>query len=191
VGQYSGMSLDGSSDRSPSNFSQLLQRLVPIALIVATLGLVWAATGVPSPATRASTVPCRDIILRTTYPYRTGGYRTVLGYLSVPPAYLRQVVPTRQRPWAYWRKAGLVVRAGAPAVTVSVPRAWRSRAAIMWGNGGGPASSLKIARCAGPSSVGNSYAGGFYLRTSAACVPILFGVGARKATVHFGVGRRC
>ena len=31
---------------------------------------------------------------------------------------------------SYWRKAGLVVRAGSPQVTVTVPKEWRHRAAI-------------------------------------------------------------
>src|SRR6476646_2792159 len=64
-------------------------------------------------------VPCDEIILDTKVPYRTGGYRTVLGTVAVPPSYLRQVVPTGTKPWAYWRKAGLVVRASSPQVIVT------------------------------------------------------------------------
>src|ERR1700726_3843225 len=87
-----------------------------------------------SPAARP-VVPCDEIILDTKFPYRTGGYRAVLGVVAVPPLYLRQVVPTQSKPWAYWRKAGLVVRAGSPQVSVTVPPAWRTRASITWGNG--------------------------------------------------------
>src|SRR5438105_1326689 len=85
-------------------------------LLAALPAIVAAAHATPVPRT----VPCDEIILHTKFPYR--GYRLVLGAVSVPPAYLAQVVPTGQRPWAYWRKAGLVVRAGGPPVTISVPR---------------------------------------------------------------------
>ncbi|MET0562297.1 MAG: hypothetical protein ABW114_02505, partial [Gaiellaceae bacterium] len=114
----------------------------------------------------------------------------VLNTFSVPPAYLRQVVHVGGS-WPYWRKTRLVIRGGAPAVTVTVPRAWRSRAAIIWGNAGTPASSLRFASCAGRAREGRAYAGGFYLRSRSCCVPLVFRVGARAATVRFGVGRRC
>jgi hypothetical protein len=165
--------------------------VVVTTLMAAALCVVW-----PTPAARlhganGSFVPCADIILHTRFPERSGGYRLVLGSLSVPPAYLRQVVRTGTRPWAYWRKAGLVVRAGTAAVTITVPPAWRARAAITWGNSGQPVSSLRIARCGGPATVGHAYAGGFYLHTRAACVPVTFQLGNRQSTVRFGVGRRC
>ncbi len=138
-------------------------------------------------------VPCDEIILNTKFPYRTGGYRAVLGAVAVPPLYLQQVVPTQSNPWTHWRKAGLVVRAGSPQVIVTVPPAWRTRAAITWGNGsaGNHATSLAIASCGDPANVGHAYAGGFYLRSASACVPIYFQVGRRRATVRFGIGRRC
>jgi hypothetical protein len=116
----------------------------------------------------------------------------VLGVVSVPPAYLRQVVATHERPWAYWRKAGLVVWSTA-AVSVSVPQAWRNRVAITWGNNTGIVSSLRIAAC--PVYFGergsDAYAGGFYLGSRSACVPLIFRVGHRSATVRFGIGRAC
>jgi hypothetical protein len=138
-------------------------------------------------------VPCDEIILDTNFPYPTAGYRTVLGVVAVPQAYLKQVVPTRRQPWAYWRKAGLVVRAGSPQVTVTVPRVWRTRASIAWGNGsaGSHAVSLAIASCAGPVNAGHAYAGGFYLRSASACVPLIFHVGGQHTTVRFGLGKRC
>ena len=36
-----------------------------------------------------------------------------------------------------------------------------------------------------------AYAGGFFLRSPSVCVPLIFRVGARSATVRFGIGRRC
>jgi hypothetical protein len=118
------------------------------------------------------------------------GYRGVLGVLSVPPAYLSQVVATHSQPWRYWRKAGLVVRTGNPSVVISVPKAWRSRAAVTWGSSG-TVSVLRVEGCP-PSPAGwRAYAGGFYLGSRSTCVPLVFRVGQRAATVRFGIGRRC
>lgn len=115
----------------------------------------------------------------------------MLGSVGVPGPYLAQVVATREQPWAYWRKAGLPVRAGSAPVTVSVAPAWRGRAAITWGNSTGVVASLRIAGCPGRRTVGHASAGGFYLRARSGCVPLTFRVGRRSATVRFGVGRRC
>ncbi len=158
-----------------------------IALALAAL-IVVAAQATPPPPAR--TVPC-DEIIGTAKSGRQGGYRVVLGVVSVPPAYLEQVVPTPGQPWPYWRKAGLVIRGGAGPVNVSVPKAWRNRVAINWGyryHDDG-FSALRIAPC--PSGPWNAYSGGFYLRSRSACVPLIFRVGQRSTTVHFGVGRKC
>lgn len=163
------------------------------ALIVApALAVLAGAAAWSAPAPPPSTVSCETIILDSRFPHRTDGYRLVLGVVSVPPAYLRQVVPTGRRPWAYFRKNGLVIRGGSPPVAVLVPKAWRTRVRIGWGDGGG--SSLRFASCppvGGFKKRGNAYAGGFHLRTSSACVPLIFRVGHRSATVRFGLGRRC
>jgi hypothetical protein len=164
-------------------------RIVVLAVLAAAFGPAWVTTAAGThPAVR--TVPCSQVIDHPKFPYRSGGYRLVLGAFSVPPAYLRQVVHVGGT-WPYWRKAGLVIRADAPAVTVTVPRAWRSRAAIIWGNAASPVGSLRFASCAGRASQGRAYAGGFYLRARSGCVPLVFRVGARSATVRLGVARRC
>jgi hypothetical protein len=142
------------------------------------------------------TVPCSEIIDYTKFPYVGNSrpeyrYRQVLGVVSVPPAFMQQVVPTGQRPWAYWHKQGLVIGATQNTVTVTVPKSWRKRAAITWGNGVRPVSSLKFEACAGSPKIGHAYAGGFVLRSPSACVPLIFSVGRRMATVRFGVGERC
>jgi hypothetical protein len=171
---------------------QVSRRVVVIAVIAVASGVGWATAATRSQdASDSSVTACSDIIFDTKFPYRTGGYRLVLGSLAVAPAYMRQIVRFRTGRWLYWRKAGLVVRAGTPAVTVTVPTAWRRRVAIKWGNRDGPVSALRVARCKGRATVGHAYAGGFFLRARAACVPILFRVGARSATVRFGLGRRC
>src|SRR2546423_8737422 len=104
----------------------MLGRVVGITLIAAAFCVAWVTPATRLHSARASAVPCADIIHYTRFPYRTGGYRLVLGSLSVPPAYLRQVVLTHDRAWAYWRKAGLVIRSRAAAATVTGPPAWRS-----------------------------------------------------------------
>jgi hypothetical protein len=164
--------------------------------LVALLAAGAAATaGSASLAAPQRTVPCAESIDTTPFPYLGNSrpqlrYRTVLDAVSAPPSYLQQVIPTRQSRWRYWRKAGLVVRAG-HAVTITVPRPWRQRAAIVWGNSGGPFESLHIAACAGSAHSGNAYAGGFYLRSPSECVPVTFTVQDRSRTVRFGIGRRC
>jgi len=162
-----------------------------VALVPAVaVGVVARTTSPPHD------VPCDEIIHHTKFPYRSGGYRLVLGVVSVPPAYLGQIVPTKHKPWVYWRKAGLVIRADSARVSVIVPKAWRKRVAITWGNSTGIVSSLRIPGCPAPLSGeqprgGNAYAGGFYLRSRSACVPLIFGVGKRRATARFGLGRVC
>jgi hypothetical protein len=158
-----------------------------VAVLVAfalPAGAAWTSPG--------RVVPCSEGIGYTAFPYGTGGYRDVLDAVSVPPAYLRQVVRVDEGPWKYWRKAALIVRLDGRAVTITVPAAWRSRAGITWGNGGnGVMSSLRIAGCGTDPSTGHAFAGGFFLRSASACVPLVFRVGNRTETVRFGVGRRC
>jgi hypothetical protein len=148
------------------------------------------ASGAATAALPPPTVPCDEVILRVGSG-RAGGYRVVLGLVSVPPAYLAQIVKSGGQTWPYWRKAGLVIRGGSPPVSVSVPRPWRNRAAITWGNGTGIVSALRIASCPSADKPWNAYAGGFYLRSRSACVPLVFRVARRAATVRFGLGQSC
>ena len=173
-------------------------RRVPI--IAATFALALAAVAAASSRSLAPSaprhVPCGEIIDATKWPYLGNRdpryrYRSVLRVVAVPPAYMSQVVHLRDGVWPYWRKAGLVVRAGRGPVTVSIPPAWRKRAAITWGGNTGIVSSLRIALCGSDSSQGNAYAGGFYLRSRSACLPLIFRAGRRSTTVRFGLGRRC
>lgn len=171
-----------------------------IPIVVATFALALAAVAAASSRSplqsAARTVPCTEIIATTKWPYISSHdprnrYRSVLGVVSVPAAYISQVVHLRDGAWPYWEKAGLVVRAGRGPVTVSVPVAWRKRAAITWGGNTGIVSSLRIARCGSNLTRGSAYAGGFYLRSRSACLPLIFRTGSHSATVRFGLGRRC
>lgn len=160
--------------------------LLACAIAAATLCAVASAS--PS---GAPNVVCGSIIV----PGEVSGWRpkrVVLGVVAVPPAHIPQTVESGSTRWPYWSKAGMVVRADSPVVTVSVPPAWRQRVAIGWGNAD-TRSSLRFESCPDSSSLGgwNPYSGGFQLRTRAACVPLAFTVAGRSATVRFGVGKRC
>ena len=85
----------------------------------------------------------------------------------------------------------MVVRANRSPVSVSVPLAWRKRAAITWGNGKLAVSSVRFSACPSPPNVWDAYAGGFFLATHGACVPLLFQVGHESRVVRFGIDRRC
>lgn len=163
--------------------------VAPALAVLIGVGAYMAAAG--SAAGPSRTVQCSEIILTGKFPHP--GYRRVLGVVSAPPAYLPQVAPSMKQEWPFWRKAGLVVWGRAPVVTVSIPEAWRSRVAITWGNRPGFYSSLRIAGCGWPLGArrGRAYAGGFYLKEPAACLPLVFRVGRRQATVRFGLGQPC
>lgn len=173
-------------------------RMRTVALIVALalavlLGVAaqFAEDNSPhtAPAGSSRTVSCSEVIT-VKFPY--AGYRLVLGVVSAPAGYHRQIVETQNPVWPYKRKAGLVVTGRAP-ITVSVPRAWRSQVAISWGNRPGFYSSLRIAGCPPPQGApkGRAYAGSFRLKSPSACVPLIFRVAKRSATVRFGLGRPC
>ncbi len=152
--------------------------LLALALIAATVVGVTARAASVVPA---RTVPCQEIIDHPDFPFAgfpSFRYRVVLGVVSAPPPFLGQPVALREGPWPYWLKVGLVVEAGAPSVSIRVPERW---------------NSIQIAGGCGTTDpgVGNAYAGGFYSRSRAACVPLVFRVGGRRATVRFGIGRRC
>jgi hypothetical protein len=144
------------------------------------------------PVQPAVTVRC-DEIAGGSKSGEGGGYRVVLGIVSAPPVYLggNVVRDPYSAPFPYWEKAGIAIRAGTAAVTVSLPKEWRNRARIRWGAPGSPATVLRLAPCPSTVETWSWYAGGFLLRSSSACVPLTFAVGNRRATLRFGVGRHC
>ena len=175
-------------------------RFALLVIAAITGPMLHAASVSSSPAAPVRRVPCNEAIASTKFPYgrdREGGYRLVLGVISAPPAYLPRIYKAgdaeRRRGWLFWRKQGMVVRNSGESVAISVPRAWRTRAAIVWGNGGTgePFVSVLLVGCGSDRTRGRAYAGGFYLRSRAACVPLTFRVGSRDGTLRFGVNRRC
>lgn len=85
----------------------------------------------------------------------------------------------------------MAIRSSNKPVTVTVPKAWRNRLRIGWGNSAPEAIAVTFAPCPSSPPTWNGYAGGFFLRGGAACVPLAFTVGNRHATLRFGVGRHC
>jgi hypothetical protein len=160
-------------------------------LVVAGCGL--AAPGRAAAAERS--VPCSEVIDVVPFPHvgsseRRYWARQVLGALSVPPIHVPQSEPTGSRPWTHFSKWGLVVRTDA-AVTISVPRRWRTRVGIVWGNAGNVYRTLRIGPCGTDGTTGSAYAGGFFLRRASDCVPLVFTVGGRSRTIRFGIVERC
>jgi hypothetical protein len=125
------------------------------------------------------------------------GGNIVLGVISLGPDSLQPAVPIHQGWWRYWQKHALFIRDGHQAVTITVPQAWRNRVAITWGVNAGIVSTLRLPGtlltpgCPAGPLTWNGYAGGFYLRSASACVPLVFAVGRRSAVARVGVGRRC
>jgi hypothetical protein len=138
-----------------------------LLLIVAAAVTVTACSG-PGPASQARS--------RTVPP------------ASAPPVHLERATPTDVQPWAYFAKYGIAIRAGSPAVLITVPEAWRQRAGIGWGNNLGVASSLRLPRCPGQPGAWDVYVGGFYLRSPSGCVPLDFNLGRQIATLTFAIG---
>lgn len=164
-----------------------------IARTLLVLGLAaFAATGsqTSSAARDVTTVGC-DQIIGTATSGDAAGYRVVLGVVSAPPARMPGVArDPAAAPFSFWRKAAMVIRGSTRPVTVTVAPAFARRARIGWGNPAHPSRAVRFAACPA-RSVWNAYAGGFFLRTTSACVPLTFTVGARSATLRFGVGETC
>jgi hypothetical protein len=147
-------------------------------------GAALPAKPSPAPPAAPRAVGCDQIIQQVGPP----GGRVVLGVLAVPPARLGRAAPTGTRPWAYFAKHGIDIRAGSPAVLVTVPAAWRRRAAIAWGNNVGAVSSLRLLSCPRQLGAWNGYAGGFYLRSASGCVPLVLQIGRRTAALRVAIG---
>lgn len=167
-------------------------RRATLLLVMAAVGGAAASADVSTAIRPANvvTLGC-DQIIATAKTGHDAGYRLVLGVVSAPPATLPGTVRVPEFfPFPYWLKAGMVIGASRKPVTVSVPKAWAGRVRIGWGNPASPTTVVRFAAC--PSQRNwNAYAGGFFLRTRSACVPLAFTVGRRHATLRFGLGQHC
>src|SRR5207247_633729 len=81
-------------------------RLMPRVVLIGAFGFAAFAVATTGSGLSAPgrVVPCSEIIDYTKFPYLGGyqrqfRYRLVLDVISVPPAYMEQVVPTRSTPW--------------------------------------------------------------------------------------------
>lgn len=139
------------------------------------------------------TVPCDDSVLHVPRSNAVAdGYRLAFGSVAAPPAFVPGVGrEPSSAPFLHWAKAGIWIRAGTGAVTVSVPKPWRDRVHVLWGNRGEQGAALRFAPCHSSVPTWNGYAGGFLLRSRSACFPLVFELGARRTQLRFGVGRRC
>jgi hypothetical protein len=161
-----------------------------------------ASSGPPAarshPAARSAAAPPAD---RCQLPVgnepSSPGGKIVIGVISLGPDFVQPTVPVHQGRWRYWQKHGLWIWAGHQTVTITVPKVWQDRAAITWGVNARVVSTLRLPGallspgCPVGPGTWNGYAGGFYLRSSSACVPLVFAVGRRSAVVRVSVGRRC
>jgi hypothetical protein len=167
-------------------------RLAGFAISLALIGTLAAGAEARAPQSAEPVVSCDRIVLRGGSGAEDG-FRILLGAVSLPGSrhLSHRATTTPDRRWRYYRNAGIAIRAGTSAVSVSVPEGWRDRVAISWGDS--PASSaLRFAPCGGsPAGPWNSYSGGFHLRARGDCMPLLVTVGGMSTTVRIGIGRDC
>jgi hypothetical protein len=120
---------------------------------------------------------------------------SVSGVVAVDTDHTLQAAPSGESDprRALFAKTALVVRFGKPFEVV-VPRAWRSRAAVDWGNDGPRqiTDHLQVRGCTPVGAHGKwlVYPGGFYV-AERACVPLVVKTPTSSRTVHVSVGTRC
>jgi hypothetical protein len=186
--------------RMPAVICRWPRRAIALAgavLVVACIASSCTAGSGSHPATQSAVAASADGCRSPVGSEPAPDGKIVLGVISLGRDFLQPTVPVHQGWWRYWQKQGLEILDGQQTVTITVPKDWRNRAAITWGANAGIVSTLRLPGTlltpgcpAGPLKW-NGYAGGFYLRSSSACVPLVFAVGRRSAVVHVGVGRPC
>lgn len=167
--------------------------------MAAAAGLLGGCTGgaAPSGVHATATVGPPSAVSEACYNDGAIGFTSspisgvVEGRVSIATRMAQPAVSVQgQGRWRYWQKWGLAVLDGALPVEITVPADWRTRLAITWGNHP-VGSSLRLNSCPEPAGEWDVYAGGFYLTSARACVPLTFAIGEKHATVWFGVGRQC
>lgn len=171
--------------------------IVAAALIASSIAIVTfagsSARAAPTAVSAGSmaTVTCDKAQIPTAK--LNPRFQLVLGEVAMPtgslgPSYEWGIA--RHQPWPFWIKVGVQIRAGSPAVVISVPKAWHGRVAIGWGNSR-LVTTARFATCpTQPGSWGSGYPGGIHFRSAlSACVPLVVRVGQQRAIVQFGIGR--
>lgn len=166
-----------------------------VLLTGAALVAAAAATAIGAADARTGsaifTVPCADTIGNLSNPGGTDR-RLALGVLSVPSAATTLGSTTVPGSWRYWSKAVVAVRKGNARVTISVPEAWRSKLAVVWGNRAVILPKIRFSICNDATTPSwSAYAGGLYLRQHVACVPLVVGDGKRTTTVRVAIDGTC
>jgi hypothetical protein len=130
-------------------------------------------------------VLCSDAITNDAGPWAP---RPILGRVVLPTNRTLQAVSVRHDAFRWWAKWGLEVKQGSAPVIISIPPAWRSRAAVGWNNRGGAEASIeRVQACAGHQWL--SYPGGYHA-TAKGCIPLDVAVGSRQQRVYVSVGNR-
>ena len=150
---------------------------------VALLALVSVAADAAPPP---QSVPCAGVVLRPKTLDRS--HRIVLDRVAFPGTRVWQTASTHSS-LPYSSKALVFVRPGRSAVTISVPLAWRDRAAISWG-GTTATHTLRFPSCPTREARWNGWNGLFYVQAPA-CVPLHISVGQRSAMLRLGIGNAC
>ena len=121
--------------------------------------------------------------------------RVVLGVVDVPKAFIPQAATasgvTR---WPYWMQVGPRRSCQQPCRSRLGAGGLEATGRDRLGRRTRRSRRMRIASCLASSTLPggwNPYAGGFVLRSPTACVPLMFRVGDRTATVRFGIGKRC
>jgi hypothetical protein len=154
-----------------------------------TVGLLASAPQASARQTQVSVVSCNNVIASTRKP--DSEERVVLGSFGAPPPRIQRAANGQGNGWQYFAKTGVQVEAGSLPVTVSVAPAFRHRAAISWGNAQPIVQTVRFASCRATATRWDAYAGGFFLRSRTACIPLVVRIGSRSKTVRVGIGKSC
>jgi hypothetical protein len=179
---------------NPRIRSVIRSGVIPIsALLVGmtstTVGLLASAPQASARQTQVSVVSCGNVIASARKP--DSDERIVLGSFGAPPHRIQRAANGRGNGWQYFAKTGVEVKAGSGPATVSIAPALRHRAAISWGNALPIVQTVRFTSCRETATHWDAYAGGFFLRSRTACVPLVVTVGSRSRTVRVGVGKSC
>jgi hypothetical protein len=159
-------------------------------LLSAWLAVVDAAPAAARSASATLRVGCGNII-GTAVSGLDSHRRVLLESVAVPVRVQRAAPVSGYKRWSYWMKAPILIRAGSGPVKVYLAASWTGKARVSWGNGLPRATTVRFAKCGRSSQGWNAYAGGFYISTASACVPLRIREGSHTTAVTVAIGRHC